>query len=214
MKPMGTPTRLDDLIASYSSKGPTAIDEVVKPDIVAPGNLLVSLEAPNSTLYAGYPSNQVPYSFYENGGSSASSSSYFTLSGTSMATGVVSGVVADLLQKSPSLTPDQVKARLMKTAWKSLPAFSSTTDPISGITYTDQYDVFTVGSGYVDVEAAIAKTAVATRTAMSPVATLNGNSDSVSLTDDPSSVWNTSTAWSNPAVWGTSQFVTGTTSAS
>jgi serine protease AprX len=26
MKPMGTPTRVDDLIASYSSKGPTAID--------------------------------------------------------------------------------------------------------------------------------------------------------------------------------------------
>ena len=71
-----------------------------------------------------------------------------------MAAGVVSGVVADLLQKSPSLTPDQVKARLMKTAWKSFPAFSSTTDPTSGITYTDQYDVFTIGAGYIDVEAA------------------------------------------------------------
>ena len=33
-----------------------------------------------------------------------------------MATGIVSGVVADLLQKSPNLTPDQVKARLMQTA--------------------------------------------------------------------------------------------------
>jgi len=41
-----------------------------------------------------------------------------------MATGVVSGAVADLLQKSPYLTPDQVKARLMKTAWKSMQAFS------------------------------------------------------------------------------------------
>ena len=46
MKPMGTPTRTDDLIASYSSKGPTVVDAVVKPDIVAPGNLLTSLEAP------------------------------------------------------------------------------------------------------------------------------------------------------------------------
>ena len=44
MKTMGTPTRVDDLIASYSSKGPTMIDAVAKPDIVAPGNLLVSLE--------------------------------------------------------------------------------------------------------------------------------------------------------------------------
>src|SRR5580692_4463007 len=62
MKPMGTPTRVDDLIASYSSKGPTAGDAVVKPDVVAPGNLLVSLEAPNSTLYNEFSTNQVPYS--------------------------------------------------------------------------------------------------------------------------------------------------------
>ena len=101
MKPMGTPTRLDDLIASYSSKGPTAVDAVVKPDIVAPGNLLISLAAPNSTLYTQNPGNQVPNNYYVNGGNTASSSTYFTLSGTSMATGVVSGVVADLLQKSP-----------------------------------------------------------------------------------------------------------------
>ena len=209
MKPMGTPTRLDDLIASYSSKGPTAIDAVVKPDIVAPGNLLVSLEAPNSTLYTEYPGNQIPYSYYVNGGSSASSSSYFTLSGTSMATGVVSGVVADLLQKSPSLTPDQVKARLMKTAWKSLPAFSSTTDPTTGITYTDQYDVFTVGAGYVDVEAALSNTDLARGTAMSPIASYNANSGNVYLTDSRTAIWNTSATWSDAAVWGTSQFVVG-----
>src|SRR5882672_5645102 len=141
MKPMGTPQRTDDLMASYSSKGPTVLDHVVKPDVVAPGNLLVSLEAPGSTLYNQYPGNRVPYSSYVNGGSNASSSSYFTLSGTSMATGVVSGAVADLLQKSPYLTPDQVKARLMKTAWKSMQAFSSVTDPTTGITYTDQSDV-------------------------------------------------------------------------
>ena len=41
MKPMGTPTRADDLIASYSSKGPTSLDHIVKPDIVAPGNLMI-----------------------------------------------------------------------------------------------------------------------------------------------------------------------------
>src|SRR5262249_54189638 len=128
MKPMGTPTRNDDLIASYSSKGPTALDHVMKPDVVAPGNLLVSLEEAG-TLYAAYPGNRVPYSFYMNGGSSAPSSTYFTLSGTSMAAGVVSGVVADLLQKSPQLTPDQVKARLMKTAWRSFPSQSSVFDP-------------------------------------------------------------------------------------
>src|SRR5713226_4638393 len=43
MKDMRTLTRGDDLIASYSSKGPTLIDHVVKPDIVAPGNRIISL---------------------------------------------------------------------------------------------------------------------------------------------------------------------------
>ena len=45
MKPVGTATRADDLIASYSSKGPTAVDHLVKPDLVAPGNLVVSTTA-------------------------------------------------------------------------------------------------------------------------------------------------------------------------
>src|SRR5579864_3603142 len=107
MKPMGTPQRTDDLIASYSSKGPTVIDRVVKPDLVAPGNLLVSTETPRTTLYTTETSNLVPYSSYMTGGTSLPSAFYFTLSGTSMATGVVSGAVADLLQAHPGLTPDQ-----------------------------------------------------------------------------------------------------------
>src|SRR5947209_2134911 len=197
MKTMGTPQRDDDLIASYSSKGPTLIDGVAKPDLVAPGNLLVSLEAPNSTLYNEFPGNRVPYNFYVKGGSTGSSSSYFTLSGTSMAAGVVSGVVADLLQASPRLNPEQVKARLMKTAWKSFPTFSSTTDPATGITYTDQYDLFTIGAGYVDLEAALSSTDVASGSAMSPVASYNANSGNVYLQDDSSAVWNTSGTWSN-----------------
>jgi len=111
MKSMGTPTRSDDLIASYSSKGPTAIDHIVKPDLVAPGNLVVSLNGKSTTgLAQQYPQNVV-------------SNKYFTLSGTSMATAVVSGAAADLLQAQPSLTPDQVKARLMKTAYKVFPQY-------------------------------------------------------------------------------------------
>jgi serine protease AprX len=38
MKTMQTLGRGDDLIATYSSKGPTLVDHVVKPDLVAPGN--------------------------------------------------------------------------------------------------------------------------------------------------------------------------------
>ena len=67
----------------------------------------------------------------------------------------------------------------MLTAYKTFPATSSTTDPTTGITYTDQYDVFTVGAGYVDVEAALNSTAVAKGTAMSPIATFNGSTNQV-----------------------------------
>lgn len=209
MKPMGTPTRTDDLIASYSSKGPTVVDHVVKPDIVAPGNLLVSTETPNTTLYSTETSNLVPLSYYMFGGSSSPSKTYFTLSGTSMATGIVSGVVADLLQAHPALTPDQVKARLMKTAYKTFPASSSVYDPTTGITYTDQYDVFTIGAGYVDLAAALASTDLANGKAISPTAVYNSSTGNVTMTSDPSSVWGSSYTWSGPAVWGSNQFVGG-----
>ena len=43
MNTVGTLTTADDKIASYSSKGPTAIDHIVKPDLMAPGNQIISL---------------------------------------------------------------------------------------------------------------------------------------------------------------------------
>jgi serine protease AprX len=209
MKPMGTPERADDLIASYSSKGPTLIDHVVKPDLVAPGNLLVSTETSNTTLFNTEPDNRVPYSAYIYGGPSSASKFYFELSGTSMATGVVSGVVADLLQARPLMTPDQVKARLMKTASKTFPTTSSVYDAASGITYTSQYDIFTVGAGYADMAAALASTELSSGPAISPTAAYDSNTGNVYLTSDPSSVWGTKQAWSGPAVWGGSQFTGG-----
>ncbi|HEV7553378.1 MAG TPA: S8 family peptidase [Candidatus Angelobacter sp.] len=209
MKPMGTPQRTDDLIASYSSKGPSGIDHVVKPDVVAPGNLLASTETSNTTLYNAELNNRVPYSAYIYGGSTSPSKLYFELSGTSMATGVVSGAVADLLQAHPLLTPDQVKTRLMKTASKSFPTTSSVYDSTSGMTYTSQYDIFTVGAGYVDVAAALASTELSSGTAKSPTAVYNSNTGNVTLTTDASAVWGSSQAWSGPAVWGSTQFVGG-----
>ncbi len=47
----GTLNRRDDVVAPYSSRGPTAIDHAAKPDLVAPGTGIISLSAPNSTLY-------------------------------------------------------------------------------------------------------------------------------------------------------------------
>ena len=97
----------DDRIASYSSRGPTNVDLIAKPDVVAPGNLVDSLLAPGSTLVNEYPGNIVPASAYTTANVSGTPL-YFTLSGTSMATPVVSGAAADdsrrirLLLRTPS----------------------------------------------------------------------------------------------------------------
>src|SRR5215471_6680043 len=78
MKTMGTATRADDLIATYSSKGPTMVDHVVKPDIVAPGNLVISdLASINATLFVNYPQNQLPISYYTTNNNLNASSAYY-----------------------------------------------------------------------------------------------------------------------------------------
>ncbi len=77
MNTKGTPDRSDDGMTSYSSKGPTAIDYIVKPDLVAPGNRVVSLQEPG-TLVQGYPLNRPLTSYYMKVGALAKpSSAYF-----------------------------------------------------------------------------------------------------------------------------------------
>jgi serine protease AprX len=215
MKPMGTATRADDLIASYSSKGPTLYDHVVKPDIVAPGNKVISLLAStSSTLYTQYPGNAIAQSYYEddsyqwshNNYNNNSTPSYYMLSGTSMATPVVSGTVALMLQQNPQLTPDQVKARLMKTAYKTFPRYSSYTDPSTHLTYTDQYDIFTIGAGYLDIQAALSNNdpaPAAVGKAMSPTVALDA-SGNLRLVTNSSVLWGDSVLWGTSVVWGTS----------
>src|SRR3989441_3655128 len=64
MKTEGSPLRSNSLMASYSSKGPTLADHIVKPDIVAPGNRMISLRNSNGYLAATFPKNQIPISYY------------------------------------------------------------------------------------------------------------------------------------------------------
>jgi serine protease AprX len=203
MKSMNTYSRTDDQIASYSSKGPTTFDHVVKPDIVAPGNQVVSLDAHASTLESEYPGNEVAGNYTNH--------DYFTLSGTSMATPAVAGGAALLLQQNPSLTPDQVKARLMKTAYKTFPTSSTATDTTTGQTYTSYYDLFTVGAGYMDLSAALANNDLAPATvgsALSPSAAYNPLTGAVTLSNGnttvaaSSVVWGTSLVWGSSVVWG------------
>ena len=107
----GTLDREDDVVAPYSSRGPTKYDFAVKPDLVAPGASLVSLESPRSWLSARYPNFHV---------AGTGRNAYFMLSGTSMAAAVVSGGVALLLDGDPGLTPAQVKVA-MQTGSRYMP---------------------------------------------------------------------------------------------
>jgi hypothetical protein len=84
-----------------------------------------------------------------------------------------------LLQKEPSLTPDQVKARLMRTASKSLPPYSIVFDEPTGKSYQTQYDIFSVGAGYLDITAALNDTYRAELAATSPVALFDATTQSV-----------------------------------
>ena len=211
MKTANTPTRTDDTIASYSSKGPTAFDQVVKPDIVAPGNQVVSLVSPNSQLPKTYSAVDVYLPEYvAKTTKSTVSANYMRLSGTSMATPVVSGAAALLLQQNPNLTPDQVKARLMKTASKNFPVVSTVTDPTTGITYTDYYDIFTIGAGYLDIAAALSNNDLTDASAVSPTAAFDPTTQSVSLVTGTSVVWGSDAVWDTSLVWGTNVFVNGT----
>ena len=51
-------------MTTYSSKGPTTGDHVVKPDLVAPGNGIFSILVPNATLETTESSNLVPLASY------------------------------------------------------------------------------------------------------------------------------------------------------
>jgi len=217
MKTEGTPQRTDDLIASYSSKGPTQVDHIVKPDIVAPGNQIVSLFV-NGTLESQYAkTNDVTKGYYlitNPGQSRKASNQFFTLSGTSMAAGVVSGAVADVLSVNPNLTPDQIKALIMLTAYKTFPQSSTVTDSTG--TYTAYYDIFTVGAGYLDLQAAIQainNVPPAGVSAISPSAVYNSATGAVNLSYAPSGVFTSAaqsattasqSIWSARSIWAAS----------
>jgi serine protease AprX len=103
----GTVDRSDDTVASFSSRGPSAYDLAVKPDVAAPGTKILSLQADGAFLPTMYPSIHV---------AGSGSNAYMYLSGTSIATPMVSGGVALLLQGSPNLSPAQVKFALQNGA--------------------------------------------------------------------------------------------------
>ncbi|MDZ4802181.1 MAG: S8 family peptidase [Bryobacteraceae bacterium] len=217
MNDRGTLMTGDDILASYSSKGPSAIDHVVKPDLVAPGNRIVSLMAATSlSQQKSTPNNLVPVAYYIQTVRTNFSTDYLRLSGTSMASPMVAGAAALLLQKDPRATPDTVKARLMKTARKTFPTQSTDlTDPATGVTYQIRHNLFSTGAGYLDVWAALNSTHVvpAGSSAASPTAVLvNGRvtmANSGQFLYGPAAVWGSNiiwggddASWANNIIWG------------
>jgi subtilisin family serine protease len=105
-----TVVRTDDTVASFSSRGLRTNDgdadilDEFKPDVTAPGVSIISAQF-----------NTV--------------SSYVPMSGCSMATAIVSGIAALILQNTLSETPQQVKQTLRKMAEQKDGVFDPAVDP-------------------------------------------------------------------------------------
>ena len=143
-------------------------------------------------------------------GSAAVSTDYFPLSGTSMASAVVSGAAALLLQANPTLTPDQVKALLMRDADKTAFPASSTVVDSTG-SYSSYNDLLTIGAGYLNIEASIADAyenswRLPSGYALSPSVALNPTTETMSLTFNSTSLWTYDTTWAPAAVYGSQAF--------
>jgi serine protease AprX len=95
----GTGTPWDDSVAAFSANAASCSTACRAPDLIAPGNHMQGLRVPGSYIDQNNPGGVL-------------SDRYFRGSGTSESTAFVSGAIADLLQRYPQLTPDQVKAML------------------------------------------------------------------------------------------------------
>ena len=130
----------DTIVAPFSSRGPTPIDSLAKPDLVAPGVGIESLADPSSTLFLTKPNARVW------GTVTTASQPYLSLTGTSMASPVVSGTIALMFKANPSLTPNLVKAILEYTA-EERPG----------------YDALTEGAGFLNARGAVEAAAALAR---------------------------------------------------
>jgi serine protease AprX len=98
----GSPNPLGDTIPAWSSRGITQ-DGFQKPDVYAPGAHIVSVLAPNS-----YFARECPTCVIDG--------DYIRTSGTSMAAPMISGLVADVLEAHPDLTPGSGQGRAHRPA--------------------------------------------------------------------------------------------------
>jgi serine protease AprX len=106
----GTSDTHDDAVASFSASS-SGCGSCKNPDVLAPGAHLQGLRVPNSWIDANHPEGLIDQR-------------YFRGSGTSEAAAILSGAVALVLQKYPTMSPDLVK-RFFETNALKLASFDS-----------------------------------------------------------------------------------------
>jgi serine protease AprX len=126
----------DETVASFSSRGPTRFTLTAKPDILSPGNRIVSLRSLGSILDLQFPERRVSAD-----PAHPEQVEHFEMSGTSMAAPMVAATAALMFEQTPWLSPPTVKARLLLTARKA-----SVGNP------------FATGAGALDITAALRAT--------------------------------------------------------
>jgi serine protease AprX len=180
----------DDLVASFSSRGPTAIDGIIKPDLVAAGSDIVTLRSAGSRLDSSFPARRLRYSDYSTvvPADGDGDSPYIALTGTSLAAPRVAGAAAILLQQDPGATPNDVKARLMIGAQKM------------------NDTIVARGAGLLDVHAALALGAagVVSSDARSPrlLVSLGPDGRRSVQVQEVGTAWGDPITWSSEKVWG------------
>ncbi len=136
----GTGTR-DNQLSSFSSRGKQG-DPQTYPDLSAPGDLITSACRPYLAVCStGFDPR--------NGPGPADIGTFNTISGTSMATPYIAGVVAQLAQAQPGITPAAIETLLEDNAHQFGTGYEA--DPTNAATLTS----FDKGHGLVDVAATL-----------------------------------------------------------
>jgi serine protease AprX len=144
---MGTVATKDDRVAPFSASS-AGCGSCKNPDLVAPGSHVQGLRVGNSWIDAHHPGGVID-------------SRYFRGSGTSQSAGIVSGAVALVLQRFPTMSPDLVKRFFQSNAAK-LASFDSQAQGAGSIrlgamvkatpqwSYTGQHHTPAVGGGSLE----------------------------------------------------------------
>ena len=131
-------------LANFSSRGRPG-DAMVRPDVTAPGVAISAARA-----LTGLAATTVP---------DADNPRYSSISGTSMATPHISGVVALMLEANPRLNLDGVLNIFRQTSRKMYYVQSSTNGLDPNQVVVKERELWEVGHGYVDAHAAVREAA-------------------------------------------------------